>query len=55
MFLDNFVIQKDLLISVPFLNQFTSGILNFFRSPRTGLFSVKVQKTFLAINNFSGQ
>ena len=24
----------------------------FFRSPRTGLFSVKIQKKFLAINNF---
>ena len=29
-----------------------SGILHFFRSPRTGLFSVKIQKEFLAINNF---
>ena len=38
-----------------FVNQFTSGILYFFRSPRMGLFSVKIQKKFLAINNFSGQ
>ena len=36
-------------------NQFTSGILYFFRSPRTGLFSVKMWKKFLAVNNFSGQ
>ena len=37
------------------INQFTSGILYFFRSPRTGLFPVKILKKFLAINNFSGQ
>ena len=32
-----------------FINQFTSGILYFFRSPRTGLFSVKIQKKFQLI------
>ena len=31
-------------------NQFTSGI--FFPVSRAGLFSVKIQKKFLAINNF---
>ena len=35
------------------LNPFTSGILYFFPDPRTGLFSVKIQKKFLAIKNFS--
>ena len=35
------------------LNQFTSGIIIvFFLVPRVGLFSVKIRKTFLAINNF---
>ena len=33
-------------------NQFTSGILLVFPVPRTGLFSVKNLKKFLAINNF---
>ena len=37
------------------INQFTPGILYFFQSPRTGLFSVKIQKKFLAINNFFAQ
>ena len=37
------------------INQFTSGILYLFQSPRTGLFSVKIRKKFLAITNFSGQ
>ena len=30
----------------------TSGILYFFRSPHSGLFSLKNQKKILAINNF---
>ena len=38
------------VISQDFLNQYTSGILNFFRSPHTGLFSVKIRKKFVAIN-----
>ena len=33
-------------------NQFTSGILLVFPVPRTGLFPVKNQEKFLAINNF---
>ena len=38
------------LVQTQIFNQFTSGILYFFQSPRTGLFSVKIRKKFLAIN-----
>ena len=43
------------------INQYWLGVLNplhvgyiiFFPDPQTGLFSVKIQKKFLAIKNFS--
>ena len=35
-----------------FVNQFTSGILYFFWSPRMVLFSVKIREKFIPINNF---
>ena len=44
--------QFKMNIPCPF-NKFTLGILYFFPVPRAGLFSVKIQKKFLAINNFS--
>ena len=44
-----------LVASSVLINQFMSGILYFFQSPRTGLFSVKIGKKFLAINNFCCQ
>ena len=34
------------------VNPFTSGLLYFFRTPQTGLFSVKILKKFLAIKKF---
>ena len=40
-----------ILSEVLLINQFTSGII-FFRSPRTGLFPVKIREKFLAINIF---
>ena len=50
-------VTKNVLHQVPdsctcTFNQFMPGILYFFRSPRTGLFSVKIWKQILAINNF---
>ena len=41
------------MCTVYFINQFTLGILYIFPGPRAGLFSVKIWKKFLAINNFS--
>ena len=35
------------------INPFASGLIYFFPDPITGLFSVKIQKKFLAIKNFS--
>ena len=42
----------DWISTVQCFNQFTSGILLVFPVPRTGLFSMKNQKNFLAINIF---
>ena len=39
--------------SLPELNPFGSGIKKVFLDPITGLFSVKIQKKFLAIKIFS--
>ena len=46
-----YMVSPQTVFTYLLVNQFTSGILYFFQSPRTGLFSVKIRKEFLAINN----
>ena len=46
-------VKNNVFLLIMFLNPLRVGFNIFFTDPITGLFSVKIQKKFLAIKNFS--